>query len=137
MPAVFRTMRSDGGRPLVGSTGRSLGVRPIKDIPVDGKGNVRPDTGGMSVASSWRDLSPWRIPERLVAIAPNACGSNLDSCWRLGTGAFVAAELPPHHLYFRPDTLTHGTVEPALRMSLEEYQRNLAATRDEWEIDES
>src|SRR6266545_1706182 len=47
---VYRAMREDAaGGPAIGPTARTLGVRPAVDVPVS-SGQVRPNTGGMSVA---------------------------------------------------------------------------------------
>ncbi|MTD29433.1 hypothetical protein GK011_21155, partial [Erwinia sp. J316] len=37
---------TDNGGPQVGSSARTLGVRPGTDIPVDQHGNIHPNTGG-------------------------------------------------------------------------------------------
>ena len=136
MPRVFRAMTRVGNQPLVAPTARGLGIRPGVDIPVDDSGNVAPDHGGMSVASDWKLLPPWRIPKRLANIVPQASGRNDDACWRLGDGGFVAESIG-ERLRFVPDRLSHGVVEPAFEMSLDEYQAALAATQDDWVIDES
>ena len=66
MPLVYRSMAVDGDKPMIGSTARTLGVRPgdgpHDGISVDERGNVSPNTGGMSVAPAWRDLESHRIP---------------------------------------------------------------------------
>src|SRR6266849_6521093 len=60
---LYRSMRDDpAGGPLVGPTARTLGVRPHVDIPVL-VGQVRPNTGGMSVAPDHPGtLHPLRRP---------------------------------------------------------------------------
>lgn len=143
MPLVYRSMLADRGKPRVGATAKTLGVRvapdPKPDIPVDTAGLVWPGTGGMSVAPNWRSLPGHRIPARLVDKHPSATGKNSLYCWRLGAGDFLAGPVAPD-LTFRPDPNTpaqHGLVEPAQEMSLADYQAALAATRDHWVVDEA
>ena len=141
MPLVYRVMTVDAdGSPKVGTTARSLGVRvrsrpeDPEDIAVD-SGHVAPGTGGMSVAPSWRDLPPWRIPRRLMHLVPKAFGKNEDACWRMGDGPFKAGHVA-EGLSLRLDRPKHGVVEPNNRMTLGAYRAALAATRDRWTIDE-
>lgn len=133
-------MTADGEKPLVANTARGLGVRigggPHDDVAVTADGEIVPNTGGMSVAPSWRDLPLHRIPRRLRNAMPNATGANLDACWRIGEGAFIYAPIA-EGLMLRPDRPTHGTVEPRNLTSVENYLRDLGATRDDWVIDES
>lgn len=124
-----------GDKPLVAPTARGLGVRPGVDITVDDLGNVAPGSGGMSVAPDWKLLPPWRIPHRLAHIMPQARGRNEDACWRLGEGSFIADSIGGH-LRFVPDRPSHGVVEPAFQMPLDDYQAALADTQDDWVVDE-
>lgn len=139
MPLIYRSMTVDGGKPLVASTGRGLGVRlgnsPNDDIAVDVDGNVHPRSGGMSVVPTWRDLKVHRIPKRLKHIVPEARGNNSDACWRFGDGGFDDGVLAPN-LSLRRENETHGFVEPARVLVANEYVASLAATRDQWIIDE-
>jgi hypothetical protein len=127
-------MARDRDRPRIGATARDLGVRVPGDIPVR-DGRVSPGTGGMSVAPAWRALPPFRIPRRLIHLAPDAAGKDEDACWRMGEGPFEEASVA-ESLTLRPDRPTHGVVEPSEAMPLERYQDALAATRDRWRIDE-
>jgi hypothetical protein len=57
----------------------------------------------------------------------------------MGDGPFTAGRLTDL-LAFRPDTANpgrHGLVEPIRAMRLDEYQEALAATADQWVIDET
>lgn len=146
MPRIYRAMKQDAGRPMLGASGSTLGVRTPggagrPDIEPDEEGHVWPATGGMSVSPSLRDLLarlPARmIPQRLRHLAPKAAGSNHVLVWRMGEGPFVAAPLTDR-LALRPDPedSSHGFVEPGRRMSLEAYAGAVAATRDEWVVDE-
>jgi hypothetical protein len=56
-------------------------------------------------------------------------------CWRMGSGAFVTAPVASG-LVLNPNSEIHGTVQPDSPMLVNEYQNKLAATRDQWVIDE-
>ena len=139
MPLIYRSMRADDNKPVVGCSATALGVRapPAEnaDIPVEPDGTVRPNTGGMSVAPAWRRLPRWRISRRLRDKVEGAAGSPNVFCWRMGSGSFVAEQVATG-LSLRPDSDIPGTVEPGHQMSLPEYQEALAFTRDQWVIDE-
>ena len=144
MPLVYRAMTPDGDVPKVGASARALGVRvppdPNADITPNEAGNVGPERGGMSVAPAWRDLELHRIPRRLEHIVPDATGSNKDQCWKMGEGPFSEAAVGSQ-LTLRPDEavngeVVHGVIGPTSVMSLQRYQTALAATRDEWTVDE-
>ena len=144
MPLVYRAMTPDGDVPKVGASARALGVRvppdPNADVELDEAGNVGPTGGGMSVAPAWRDLEAHRIPRRLEDIVPDATGSNKDQCWKMGEGPFSEAAVGSR-LTLRPDEavngeVVHGVIGPTSVMSLQGYQTALAATRDEWTVDE-
>src|SRR5207237_9007119 len=103
MPLIYRSMLADDGKPRISSTkGLGVRVRPDAhfDIPVDQSGNVRPATGGMSVAPAWRVLPFFLIPKRLGPLCRGARGSDLLHCWRMGDGPFmdgpVAERLQPY-----------------------------------------
>ena len=141
--------------PTRGDRSLCLGVRvpggPGKpDIIPDASGAVAPRTGGLSVSSGFAALvvrlpSPM-IPRRLRHLADepgfsprvrrslqNAEGSDSLRVWELGEGAFVVAAVSPD-LALRVDSsdVSHGFVEPARSMRLEEYQEALADTRPDW-----
>jgi hypothetical protein len=113
----------DDGLPVLGAGARYLGARRGIDIPVDENGLVGPGNDGMSVAPDSIDNLPrLRRP-------PSHGGSGVDP-------VFVLSEsvLGPD-LYYRPDPerpAGHGFVEPARRMSFDEYQRAIWATRLAW-----
>ena len=127
-------MIKDGDYPKVGPTAKTLGVRIPGDIAVQG-GLVSPGTGGMSVAPSWRQLPQHRIPKRLKPLVPEASGSNECSCWRMGEGPFESGVVA-EDLDLRPDNSQNGLVEPTRRMSEDDFQARLAATRELWVLDE-
>jgi hypothetical protein len=131
---IYRSMTREGDRPRIGPTARSLGARVPGDIAAR-DGRVWPGTGGMSVAPAWRDLPPWRIPRRLIHLAPDAAGNHEDACWRMGEGPFEIGRVA-EGLALRPDRPGHGTVEPSEATTVDRYQADLATTRDLWHIDE-
>jgi hypothetical protein len=136
MPLIYRSMQKDGDRPKLGRTAKTLGVRIPGDIAVDATGHVSPGTGGMSVVPAWRLLKSHRIPMRLRHFCPDATGKTDLSCWKMGEGEFKDGPLAPG-LSFRRDTPMHGLVEPAQVVSLADFEADLAATRDQWTIDET
>jgi hypothetical protein len=140
MPLVYRAMLRDGDKPKIGPTKKTLGVKagndPHDDIAPDANGNVWPGTGGMSVVPNWRDLPAHRIPERLQRICPKARGKNDYGCWRMGDGPFENGDVAPQ-LVLVVDKPSHGTIQPAVSMPLADYEAVLAATQDQWVIDES
>jgi len=117
---VYRAMREDpAGGPMLGPTARTLGVRPLVDIPVVG-GQVRPNTGGMSVAPDRpQNLHRLRRP-------PRYGGSGKDPLWVLDLDNLGG------DLHFHEDTPTHGLIEPSWAVSLAEYERRLADTKPFW-----
>lgn len=139
MPAIYRSMKVVNSKPFIANQADGLGVRigngPNDDIPVTQSGKVNPGTGGMSVAPNWRELPVHRIPSRLRAKHPAARGKDQLSCWRMGEGDFADGHLADG-LELRLDSERHGLVEPEERTLLERYLGQLAATVDEWVIDE-
>jgi hypothetical protein len=114
----------EDGLPQVGQTGRYLGVRPGVDVPVGEDGFVEPGTEGMSVVPPpIENLAKHRRPPRFG-------GTGKDPAFELETDDL------PHGLVYRADPANpeeHGFVEPARRMSFEEYQRLLHSTRVLWQ----
>ena len=117
---IYRAMREDPtGGPMIGPTARTLGVRPQVDIPVVA-GQVRPNTGGMSVAPDRpENLHPMRRP-------PRYGGAGKDPVWALNL-VHLGGDLQ-----FRQDALAHGVIEPSSIMPLAEYERRLADTKPFW-----
>jgi hypothetical protein len=134
MPLIYRAMLRDGEYPKIGPTAKTLGVRIPDDIAEQGQ-FVFPGTGGMSVAPTWRALPMYRVPRRLKHLAAKAAGSNNYECWKMGVGPFEAGAVADG-LSLRPDRPDHGLVEPSAAMPSEEYQKSLAATREQWRVDE-
>jgi hypothetical protein len=124
---LFRDMKAaDDGLPEVGPFNFALGVRtdgPPLDIPVDRDGYVEPQAGrgkGMSVAPhDPRNLHPRHRP-------PALDGTGTYPIWRISRRDLGA------RLRYRTTSATHGVIEPVERMTLEEYEGALAATRTAW-----
>ena len=134
MPRVFRAMKKeDDNLPLIGPTSTTLGVRPSTDVDLDAQSNVLVNGKGMSVAPNWRDINVNRVPRRMRVIVPGARGSNNTFCFRMGNGAFMQGPVAPG-LTLEPDSPRHGNVAPAQVVPLATYERDLAATRPEWQF---
>jgi hypothetical protein len=139
MPRMYRAMtRDEDGKPLIGATARTLGVRirPEReaggDIPIV-EGFVTSGTGGMSVSPEWWLLPVWRIPRRYDILGKGFVGQGKveDACWRMGDGSFTDGTVSDR-LRLSVDKPTHGTLQPSERMHIDEYQAALAETRDSW-----
>jgi hypothetical protein len=135
MPRVFRVMKKEADGLLTVSP-TSLGVRPGVDVDLDPQGNVLVNGKGMSVVPNWRDINVNRIPKRLRSIVPGAGGSNNTFCFRTGNGAFMQGAFA-NGLTLEPDSATHGNVAPAQVVPLATYETDLAATRPDWQEDET
>jgi hypothetical protein len=119
---LYRSMRAaPDGLPEVGPFARGLGVRPGIDfpamLPTDLTG---PGGGGMSVAPD----DPMNLAR--VRRPPAFGGTGRDPIWYIEVD-----DLGPG-LVVRPDTAAHALVEPAGPVTVDEFQRLLAATRDRW-----
>jgi len=137
MARIFRAMTVDNGRPMVGPSPRALGVRVPDDIAFDKDEMVRPATGGMSVAPTWRQLPSHRIPRRLrLNGAPDARGKDEDACWRMGDGAFVSGALIGQSR-LAVDRPSHGVVEPFAVMTHTMCVQELVGTQSIWVVDEA
>jgi hypothetical protein len=135
MPRVFRVMRKEpDGLPTVSQT--SLGIRPGVDVDLDAQNNVLVNGKGMSVAPNWRDINRNRIPKRLRTTVPGARGSNNTFCFRTGNGPFLQGPFASG-LMLEPDSAKHGNVAPAMVAPLATYEGDIAATRQDWQEDET
>jgi hypothetical protein len=124
---LYRDMAVEGNGPLVGPYNFALGVRtdaPPIDIAV-GDGCVEPAPRGargrgMSVAPEEpRNLTQRHRPPELdgTGTYPIWCISSRD----LGS-----------RLRYRATSPTHGVIEPAYRMTLDDYEEALEVTRTHW-----
>jgi hypothetical protein len=137
MPKIYRGMKQDQGKPAIGTTGVTLGIRVPVDIEADANGLVHAGTGGMSVSPTLLDLPKHRVPTRLQTIYPAASGNDNLCVWSLGSGEFFSGAIAEHlRLRLDPVKAKHGFVEPSASMSLEQYQHALQSTQDGWIIDE-
>ena len=141
MPRIYRGMKEKGGLPMLGSSGTSLGVRlpdaahpEIKpDLVPDSNGEVHPGSGGMSVSPSIATLPPHTIPRRLQPYYRDAAGKDTLRVWRLGDGSFVDGPLSDGlALRVDPTKVTHGYVEPAQSIRVNEYVAAVHRTREQW-----
>jgi hypothetical protein len=140
---IVRPMIKDvDNLPLVGTTGRRLGVRPAganADVDLNPAGDVISNQKGLSVGDDWRALPGHLIPDRLYDGLNNARGKNMAVYVHgNGTGPFaegpVAAGL---ELIFKPGSAGAGVIRPVTTVHLAQYQADLRATRPDWVIDES
>ena len=121
---MFRAMKAEAdGLPVVGRSGRELGVRidgPIRDLIPGQDGTVKPGTGGMSVAlDSAQNLPKPRLPKSLG-------GEGRDPVFTI-----LAAEIP-RILLLRRDRFPHALIEPSRRCPLPDFELDLASTRSLW-----
>lgn len=135
--------KDDDDKPVVEATGKGLGVRgePVNgqtDVDLDPQGRVLLNRKGMSVAPQWRDLPFFLISKRLRHKVPSARGNSNLYCFAMGEGLFEDAEITEELTLIVDDgKATHGVVAPKNLVLLEEYQSHLAATRENWRIDEA
>ncbi len=143
MPLMYRPMKSDNDQlPVCGSNSKELGVRvppnENADIDVTETQTVILNRRGMSVAENWRSLPGHLIPKRLTPVFPGATGSNSLSCFRIGEGAFADCNFNDELiLVLKPGRTSKGNLAPGREMSVGAFQAALAATREQWQIDES
>lgn len=122
---MFRAMKQDSdGYPLVGRSGRTLGVRvdgTFPDLAIAEDGTIAPGTGGMSVAlEKSENLPKHRRPRSLG-------GEGRDPVFRMFSAML------PETLLLRPDRHPHAYIEPITRGPLPDYESALAATRNHWD----
>lgn len=143
MPTIFRTMkRAEDGLPVVGSNARELGVRvppnPSADIDLDANDRVLLNGKGLSVARNWRNLLPHLIPKRLRSLFAGAAGSNTLACYKTGTGVFAAGAFGNNlNLVLKNGNPQAGNIVPSQSVHRDKFQSDLAATRNQWTVDET
>jgi len=121
-PDLYRAMRpAEGGRPSLGRSARSLGIRPQTDIPVV-EGMVSPLSGGMSVSLG----DPRYLPEHRRPLSLGGTGK--DPVYRL------KARQVPKALAVRSDADLegHAFLEPAHVMPIETYEESIASSQRRW-----
>jgi hypothetical protein len=148
MPKVYRIMKqAEDGKPVAGSGFGELGVRP-RDVEANPPDEAHPGNGGMSVQPSlaiialyYMHLVPRRLREANPMLFRGATAKMNGYIWATGSGPFADGPFAPN-LILRCDEasaeklITHGVVEPERKMSLSEFAEALAATRDEWNVEE-
>jgi hypothetical protein len=112
------------GLPAIGSSTRTLGVRPGIDIPAQNPSDiVWPGQGGMSVNPD----APVYLPD--FRRPPEFGGTGSDPVWNIRHD-----NLGPDLIY-RPDPTKpgmHGFIEPGHPMALQAYQNALGDTQNRW-----
>lgn len=142
MAKIYRVMVKEADRPLLGETSSTLGVRVPHDVIPDADGQVRPGQGGMSVSptlSALNRLPARMIPRRLRHVVPSAAGNDSLFAWSLGEGEWPqdqAALVRGLQLRVDPKDGQHGFVEPEAMTTLGQFRQALAATQDQWRVDE-
>ncbi len=121
-------MPGNDGFPMIGKSSRMLGVRVPQDIAPDAEGLVRPGAGGMSVAPG----SEWNVPNhrRPRGMKRGSSGNSGDRMYALSDDS-----IPVDKLNVRPDPgfpETHAFFEPAASVKLQQYEADLADTREDW-----
>jgi len=143
MPTIFRTMkRANDGLRVVGSNAKELGVRcppnPNADIELDTNDCVVLNGKGLSVAANWRYFLAHLIPKRLKPLFPGAAGSNTLACYRTGTGVFAAGPLSNAlSVVLKSGNPRAGNIVPNQGVHRDQFQADLAATRNQWTVDET
>lgn len=137
MPTVYRTMWEDNGLPRIGTGNNCLGVRVPPTEPAD----VRPDANGivspgrgMSVFSHWNKLPPALIPEH---VHPRGRGPTGLRCFRMGSGPFESCAMNSTLELRVGRKRKHGEIGPIQPVTIENFQADLAATQNQWQIDEA
>src|SRR5438445_7951816 len=124
----FRSMlEASDSHPLVGASGRMLGVRPgtspTPDVFASAPSDlVLPGQGGMSVAPS----DPTHLPRHRRPASLGGTGG--DPVW------YIEEEDLGLELQIRQDRPTHAFIEPKRPLTLQEYLNALAGTRLHWKL---
>lgn len=128
MEFLYRAMAEERGRPKLGSSSTTLGVRKGTDIEVDEAGDVSPPDfargarNGMSCAPSVADLPDFAMPEAWG-------GTNRRThIWRIRS-----ADLGPD-LVAGLDKPGHISIGPSREMSFAEFERAIHRTAPFWSI---
>jgi len=129
---LYRAMTpATDGLPLVGRSKRQLGVVipggvSTPDVAPDAAGAVRPETGGMSVATG----TVWNIRthRRPRGMGKGSTGYAIDRVYAIDPG-----DVTRRPLGIRVTSPIHSLVEPARPTDLASYEGALAATRPDWQ----
>ena len=143
----YRGMVAEDGKPKIGRSARSLGVRPdTKDIDIekmprgylDEHGHLLPESQrksdgdlvevaisndkGMSVSLSIQGLPQSRKPKEFG-------GYGKDPLWKIDDSLIIGDLQAVQD----SSSSTHVTITPSVTMSLEKYEAALANTQEYWE----
>ena len=122
---LYRLMKADAdGKPLVGDGSMMLGVRPLDPSLPNKRADVPAAAGTDVVAPGDGGLSCYTDPAAM-AVAP---GRKL-LLWSIETTDLPAA------LVNADAGDPHRHVEPAAAMPLDDFQRLLAGTREQWQLE--
>lgn len=144
MPRIYRVMKQLDGKPETGNGSCMLGARESDLGRAEAATDdfVEPAKAGLSVGGCVGTTYLNILPRRLQALYPQwargAKGRNSDQVWTMGQGKYEAAPISADlDLRFQTeDRPGHGLVAPTRKMLLEKYQAALAATQDQWKVDE-
>ena len=136
MPKVFRAMKEENGKPATGQDATRLGLRR-GEVPLDSAGLVQPSSGGLSVRPSLQAIPIEFVPRRLAHLCQGARGNDRSCGWSHGQGPFADGEVAPT-LRLRIDQPNrHGLFEPKAVTTLADFEQAIAATRNDWIVDEN
>ncbi|HQU44332.1 MAG TPA: hypothetical protein PK867_16045 [Pirellulales bacterium] len=107
------------------------------DVDVDANNKVLSNRKGLSVVDDWRRLPAHLIPEHLDDGFNGARGKDMR-VFVHGSGDFEEAVVANGlYLFHKPGSTVAGVIAPPVSVELQQFQRDLAATRPHWVIDES
>lgn len=112
------------GKPLCGSRGNELGVRPGYDLEPNDSGEAIPESGGLSTT-----------PDDPALMPPHVRPTDLGGRGKLPVFVIDVSKLQSP-LTVRPDRRNptdHAFIEPDKIMNLDDLQELLCRTRSAWE----
>ena len=144
MPRIYRVMKLLDDKPEIGTSSCMLGVREndLGREEAAADNFVDPAKAGLSVGGCVRTTYLNILPRRLQALYPQwargAKEKDAHKVWAMGQGKYEATSISANlKLRFQTeDRPGHGLVAPSRKMLLEEYQAALAATQEQWKVDE-
>jgi hypothetical protein len=123
---IYRAMADDGGRPKLGTTATSLGVRKGKDIDPDAGGMVAPPSQ-QSAGKNGVSCSPKALALPRFALPALWGGPNQKTkVWKISE-----SDLGPDLIAIR-DGPQHISIAPARPMTFDEYVAAVQATVSKW-----
>lgn len=125
--SIYRAMVEDEGRPKLGSTATTLGVRKGKDIEVDSDGDVHPPDfskggkNGVSCSPTIEQLPPFALPLR------HGGSHKKTEVWKIKIEDLGA------DLIAQQDGPNHVSIGPSQTMTFEEFEQAIQATAGAWQ----